>query len=65
MLLQDADEQVIITADCRTVHNLHEDIFYIPDPTFSLYDFQAQVLASVFAGRVRLPSKTAMEVEQK
>lgn len=75
--LQDADEKVIITADCRTVHNLHEDIFYIPDPTlafigvthfastFSLYDFQAQVLASVFAGRVRLPSKTAMEVEQK
>jgi thioredoxin reductase len=75
--LQDADEKVIITADCRTIHNLHEDIFYIPDPTlafigvthfastFSLYDFQAQVLASVFAGRVRLPSKTAMEVEQK
>jgi thioredoxin reductase len=77
MPLQDADEQVIITADCRAVHNLHEDIFYIPDPTlafigvthfastFSLYDFQAQILASVFAGRVRLPSKTAMEVEQK
>ncbi|PVH76661.1 FAD/NAD(P)-binding domain-containing protein [Cadophora sp. DSE1049] len=75
--LQDADDRVIITADCRTVHNLHEDIFYIPDPTlafigvthfastFSLYDFQAQVLANVFAGRVRLPSKTAMEAEQK
>lgn len=75
--LQDADEKVIITADCRTVHNLHEGIFYIPDPTlafigvthfastFSLYDFQAQVLGSVFAGRVRLPSKTAIEVEQK
>ncbi|KUJ07721.1 FAD/NAD(P)-binding domain-containing protein [Mollisia scopiformis] len=76
MPLQDADEKVIITADYRTVHNLHEDIFYIPDPTlafigvshfastFSLYDFQAQVLATVFAGRVRLPSQPAMEVEQ-
>ena len=75
--LQDADEKVIITSDCRTVHNLHEDIFYIPDPTlafigvthfastFSLYDFQAQVLAVVFAGRVRLPSEAAMKAEQK
>ena len=74
---QDADEKVIITSDCRTVHNLHEDIFYIPDPTlafigvthfastFSLYDFQAQVLAVVFAGRVLLPSEAAMKAEQK
>lgn len=74
---QDADEKVVITADARTVHNLHEDIFYIPDPTlafigvtqfattFSLYDFQAQVLAAVFAGRVRLPSEGSMKAEQK
>lgn len=74
---QDADEKVVTTADGRTVHNLHEDIFYIPDPTlafigvshfastFSLYDFQAQVLAAVFAGRVRLPSEAAMKALQR
>ncbi|RDW64587.1 FAD protein [Coleophoma cylindrospora] len=74
--LQDAGDEVITTADGRTVHNLHEDIFYIPDPTlafigithfastFSLYDFQAQVLAVVFAGQVRLPSEAAMKAEQ-
>jgi hypothetical protein len=62
MPLQDADEQVIITADCSADHNLHKDIFYIPDPTsafigvthsastFSLYDFPAQVLACSLAG---------------
>jgi thioredoxin reductase len=70
---QDADEKVVTTADARTVHNLHEDIFYLPDPTlafvgvshfastFSLYDFQAQVLAAVLAGQVQLPSKTSMK----
>ncbi|CAM1501457.1 Fc.00g034410.m01.CDS01 [Cosmosporella sp. VM-42] len=75
--LQNADEKVVTTADGRTVHNLHEDIFYIPDPTlafigvtnfastFSLYDFQAQVLAAVFAGRVRLPSEVSMRAEQR
>jgi hypothetical protein len=73
---ENADEKVVTTADGRTVHNLHEDIFYIPDPTlafigvthfastFSLYDFQAQVLATVFAARVRLPSEAAMKAEQ-
>lgn len=75
--LQDADETVITTADGKTVHNLHEDIFYIQDPslafigvshyasTFSLFDFQAQVLAAVFAGKVRLPSKAGMQENQK
>lgn len=75
--LEGADEEVVTTADGRTVHNLHEDIFYIPDPTlafigvthfastFSLYDFQAEVLAAVFARRVRLPSKTLMKAEQR
>ncbi|KAH6645436.1 FAD dependent oxidoreductase [Truncatella angustata] len=74
---EDADETVIITSDGRTAHNLHEDIFYIPDPTlafmgithfastFSMYDFQAQVLAAVFAERVALPSKAAMRAEQR
>lgn len=75
--MQDADETVITTADGRTVHNLHEDIFYIPDPTlafigvshfastFSLYDFQAQILAVVFSGKVRLPPKAEMRAEQR
>ncbi|CAG9986813.1 unnamed protein product [Clonostachys byssicola] len=75
--LEEADEKAVTTGDARTVHNLHEDIFYIPDPTlafigvtqfastFSLYDFQAQVLAAVFAGRVRLPSEASMKAEQK
>ncbi|KAK8021779.1 FAD dependent oxidoreductase protein [Apiospora arundinis] len=74
---QDADEAVVITADARTVHNLHEDIFYIPDPTlafvgvtqyastFSLFDIQALVLAAVWAGRARLPSQAAMREEQR
>lgn len=75
--LQDADETVITTADGRTVHNLHEDIFYIPDPslafigvsqyavTFSLYDFQAQVLAVVFSGKVRMPPRVEMQAQQR
>ncbi|KFA80034.1 hypothetical protein S40288_01841 [Stachybotrys chartarum IBT 40288] len=73
----DADERVVITADARNVHNLHKDIFYIPDPslafigvsqnasTFSLYDFQGQVLALVWAGRARLPPSEAMRGEQQ
>ncbi|KAI1758836.1 FAD dependent oxidoreductase [Hypoxylon sp. FL1150] len=77
MAPEDADESVIITSDGRTAHNLHEDIFYIPDPTlafigithftstFSMYDFQAQVLAAVFAERVALPSMTAMQAEHR
>lgn len=75
--LQNADETVITTADGRTVHNLHEDIFYIPDPslafigvshfasTFSLYDFQAQILAAVFSGKVQLPPRAEMRAEQR
>lgn len=77
MALQDADETVIVTTDARTVHNLHEDIFYIPDSTlgfigvtqfastFSLYDLQAQILAAVWAGRVRLPPQAAMKDVQR
>ncbi|KAK9416747.1 hypothetical protein SUNI508_09445 [Seiridium unicorne] len=32
MAWQDADEIVASTADGTNVHNLHEDIFYIPNP---------------------------------
>ncbi|KAI0115789.1 hypothetical protein GGR51DRAFT_502121 [Nemania sp. FL0031] len=74
---EDADEKIVITADGYTTHNLHKDIFYIPDPTlvfigvsqlvstFSLFDFQAKVMAKVLAGRVRLPAESAMKAEQR
>ncbi|KAH8163563.1 hypothetical protein CIB48_g4691 [Xylaria polymorpha] len=74
---EDADETVVITADGYTTHNLHKDIFYIPDPTlvfigvsqlvstFSLFDFQARVMAKVLGGHVRLPTESAMKAEQK
>lgn len=73
---EDANDRVIVTADGKTVHNLHEDLFYVADPTlafvgvtqfastFSLYDVQAQVVAAVFAGRMRLPTLAAMEAAQ-
>lgn len=56
-------------------HNLHKDIFYISDPslafvgvpfftaTFSLFDFQAMVVAKVFNGLVKLPSERDMRAE--
>ncbi|KAI0458376.1 hypothetical protein F5B21DRAFT_24750 [Xylaria acuta] len=74
---EDADETTVITADGYTTHNLHKDIFYIPDPTlvfigvsqlvstFSLFDFQARVMAKVLAGRVRLPAESIMKAEQR
>ncbi|KAI0852308.1 FAD/NAD(P)-binding domain-containing protein [Daldinia vernicosa] len=74
---QDADDKVLITSDGYITHNLHKDIFYIPDPslafigvshyvsTFSLFDFQAQVAAKVFAGHAKLPPKSAMKQEHK
>ncbi len=72
---EEADDKVIITSDGYITHNLHKDIFYIPDPTlafvgvshlvstFSFFDFQAQVLARVFAGQVQLPTESAMKEE--
>ncbi|KAJ8123579.1 hypothetical protein ONZ43_g510 [Nemania bipapillata] len=74
---EDADEKVVITADGYTTHNLYKDIFYIPDhtlvfigvshlvSTFSLFDFQAKVMAKVLAGCVRLPAESVMKIEQK
>ncbi|KAK8051103.1 hypothetical protein PG993_002488 [Apiospora rasikravindrae] len=77
--LEDADDQVVITADGCVTHNLHKDLFYMSDPTlafvgvpyhistFSLFDFQAEVVARVFAGRAALPAEAAMrrEYEQR
>lgn len=73
--VDDADEKIIITADKCVTHNLHKDIFYIPDPTltfvgvpyytstFSMFDFQAEVVARVYAGLATLPSEDAMKTQ--
>ncbi|KAI2609102.1 FAD/NAD(P)-binding domain-containing protein [Hypoxylon fragiforme] len=74
---EEADEKVVITSDGYITHNLHKDVFYIPDPTlsfvgvshlvstFSLFDFQAQVVAKVFAGQVQLPPRSVMQEEHR
>lgn len=71
MAAQDADDYVLVT-DGTQVHNLHKDIFYIPEPTLSfvgvpyfgatlsLFEFQAIAVAAVYAGRANLPSSGAM-----
>ncbi|KAK8091092.1 hypothetical protein PG994_000597 [Apiospora phragmitis] len=73
--LAEADGRVVITADGAVTHNLHKDVFYLADPTlafvgvpyhvstFSLFDFQAEVVARVFAGRATLPTEAAMRRE--
>lgn len=65
----------LLITDGTMTHNLHKDIFYIPDPTlsfigvpfhcatFSLFEFQAIALAAVYAGRARLPPADAMRAE--
>ncbi|OAL00080.1 FAD/NAD(P)-binding domain-containing protein, partial [Phaeosphaeriaceae sp. SRC1lsM3a] len=69
-----ADEQVLVT-DGTQFHNLHKDIFYIPDPslvfigvpfytaTFTLFEFQAMVVAKVLSGQAKLPSVEGMREE--
>jgi hypothetical protein len=69
-----ADEKVLVT-DGTQFHNLHKDIFYITDPTlsfvgvpfftatFTLFEFQAMVVAKVFADLVELPSQQNMRDE--
>ncbi|KAF1363703.1 FAD/NAD(P)-binding domain-containing protein [Lizonia empirigonia] len=71
---RNADEHVLVT-DGTMFHNLHRDIFYIPDPTlafvgvpfftatFTLFEFQAMVVARVFAGAAVLPSEADMRAE--
>lgn len=65
----------ILVTDGQQTHNLHKDIFYIPDPTlafigvpyhiatFSLFDFQALALAAVFSGKAPLPTNQEMRTE--
>ena len=70
----EASPTVLVT-DGTQLHNLHKDIFYIPDPsllfigvpyftaTFTLFEFQAMVAAKVIAGKVKLPNEAAMRKE--
>ncbi|KAJ5584836.1 uncharacterized protein N7459_004636 [Penicillium hispanicum] len=70
----EADDSVLIT-DGTQVHNLHRDIFYIPDPTlafvgipfytatFTLFEFQAIAVAAVFSGVAQLPSTRDQRAE--
>lgn len=72
---EQATSSILVTAEGSQVHNLHKDIFYIPDTTlafigtpyhtatFSLFEFQAMALARVFAGTCHLPDERTMRAE--
>ncbi|MCJ1358550.1 MAG: hypothetical protein MMC33_008550 [Icmadophila ericetorum] len=67
-----ATPEILVTAEGIQFHNLHLDIFYIPDPTlaivgapfggatFTLFEFQAIAVSRVFSGRADLPSEPEM-----
>ncbi|KAK3356891.1 hypothetical protein B0T25DRAFT_141110 [Lasiosphaeria hispida] len=71
----DAGPELLVTSDGNMAHNLHKDIFYIPDPTlafigvpyhavtFALFDFQAKTLARVFSSKAFLPTREDMVEE--
>lgn len=73
----EAGPDLVVTADGEMAHNLHKDIFYITDPTlafvgvpyyvatFSLFDFQSQIVARVFAGKATLPPEEKMRDEYR
>ena len=64
-----------IISDGLQLHNLHRDMLYVQDPTlafmgvhyeistFPFFDIQAAALASIFAGRARVPSTHDMQIE--
>ncbi|KAJ1338610.1 trimethylamine monooxygenase [Microdochium nivale] len=70
-----AGDETVVTRDGLLTHNLHRDVWYIPDPslafvgvvfhtsTFSMFDFQAAVVARVLAGQAELPAREAMREE--
>lgn len=72
----EADGEVLVT-DGGQIHNLHRDIFYMPDPSlafvglpifntvFSLFEFQAIAVAALFSGVAQLPSAQAMADEYR
>jgi hypothetical protein len=65
----------LIVTDGAQFHNLHRDIFYIPDPTlafvgvpfytatFTLFEFQAIAVTALFSGISQLPSVEIMRDE--
>jgi hypothetical protein len=71
----EAGPSLVVTAEGNMAHNLHKDIFYIPDPslifvgipydtaTFSLFDFQAQAVARFLAGKAALPAEEDLRAE--
>ncbi|KAF7552725.1 hypothetical protein G7Z17_g4112 [Cylindrodendrum hubeiense] len=71
---EDAGDHVLVS-DGLQLHNLHKDIFYIPDPTlafvgvpfytatFSLFEFQAIAVAAFFSGQAALPSELELRSE--
>lgn len=71
---EEASDTVLVT-DGTMVHNLYKDIFYIPDPTlvfvgvpyytatFTLFEFQAIVVAAVFSGVAILLAQSSMREE--
>ncbi|OKL61241.1 hypothetical protein UA08_03109 [Talaromyces atroroseus] len=71
---EQADDLVLVT-DGLQLHNLHKDIFYIPDPTltfvgvpfytatFSLFEFQAIAVAAFLSDNAKLPADSVMRAE--
>ncbi|TIA02014.1 dimethylaniline monooxygenase [Aureobasidium pullulans] len=69
-----ANEEILVTTG-QITHNLHKDIFYIPNPslafigvpyhvaTFSLFEFQAMCVAAIFSGSSSLPGQQEMREE--
>lgn len=66
-----------IVTDGTQFHNLHHDVFYIPDPTlafvgvsfytatFTLFEFQAIAVAALFSGISQLPSTESIRQEYR
>jgi hypothetical protein len=73
-LPENATETTLVTTG-QVTHNLHKDIFYIPDPTlafigipyhvatFSLFEFQAMAVAATYSGTATLPEQEEMRKE--
>ena len=71
---EQADETILVT-DGTQFHNLHKDIFYIPDPTlafvgvpfftatFTLFEMQAILVSKIFSGQAWVPSEAEMRKE--
>ncbi|MCJ1325359.1 hypothetical protein MMC10_002022 [Thelotrema lepadinum] len=75
MLGEASTSPTVLVTDGTSFHNLHKDIFYIPDPTlafvgipyysatFTLFEFQAMAVAAVFAEYADLPIEVDMRTE--